>query len=68
MDIFRLKRIEKQPTVLIKNDCRLVAGNYLLQTFDYLEVAEFSAMSLVMCVLFLKEGVVVVCGSNFAFA
>jgi len=34
--------------VLVKNHCVLVAGNKLLQTFDYLEVAEFSAKSLVM--------------------
>jgi L-fuculose-phosphate aldolase len=27
----------------------IVTGNQLLQTFDYLEVAEFSAKSLVMC-------------------
>ena len=37
------------PAVLIQNDCILVTGNQLLQTFDYLEVAEFSAKSLVMC-------------------
>lgn len=37
------------PAVLIKNDCVLVTGNHLLQTFDYLEVAEFSAKSLIMC-------------------
>lgn len=36
------------PAVLIKNECVLVAGDQLLQTFDYLEVAEFSAKSLVM--------------------
>ena len=36
------------PAVLIKNECVLVAGDNLLQTFDYLEVAEFSAKSLVM--------------------
>lgn len=36
------------PAVLIKNECVLVAGNQLLQTFDFLEVAEFSAKSLVM--------------------
>jgi L-fuculose-phosphate aldolase len=39
---------KEQPAVLIKNDCVLVAGDNLLQTFDYLEVAEFSARSLVM--------------------
>lgn len=37
------------PAVLVKNDCVVVTGNQLLQTFDYLEVAEFSAKSLVMC-------------------
>ncbi|MBD0285450.1 MAG: class II aldolase/adducin family protein [Flavisolibacter sp.] len=37
------------PAVLIQNDCVLVTGDKLLQTFDYLEVAEFSAKSLVMC-------------------
>jgi L-fuculose-phosphate aldolase len=40
---------KSNPAVLIKNDCVLVTGNELLQTFDYLEVAEFSAKSLVMC-------------------
>lgn len=40
---------KNNPAVLIKNDCILVTGNGLLQTFDYLEVAEFSAKSLVMC-------------------
>jgi L-fuculose-phosphate aldolase len=43
-------RVSKNnPAVLIQNDCILVTGNQLLQTFDYLEVAEFSAKSLVMC-------------------
>lgn len=40
---------KNNPAVLIQNDCVLVTGNQLLQTFDYLEVAEFSAKSLVMC-------------------
>ncbi len=40
---------KNNPAVLIKNDCVVVTGNKLLQTFDYLEVAEFSAKSLVMC-------------------
>ncbi len=40
---------KSNPAVLIKNDCVLVTGDQLLQTFDYLEVAEFSAKSLVMC-------------------
>jgi len=37
------------PAVIIKNSCVLVTGDKLLQTFDYLEVAEFSAKSLVLC-------------------
>jgi L-fuculose-phosphate aldolase len=40
---------KSNPAVLVKNDCVVVTGNQLLQTFDYLEVAEFSAKSLVMC-------------------
>ncbi len=36
------------PSVLIANDSFLVTGDKLLQTFDRLEVAEFSAKSLVM--------------------
>jgi len=36
------------PAVLIQNDAILVTGDKLLQTFDRLEVAEFSAKSLVM--------------------
>ena len=34
--------------ILVENDCVIVTGDQLLQTFDYLEVAEFSAHSLVM--------------------
>ena len=34
--------------VLVENDCVIVTGDKLLNTFDYLEVAEFSANSLVM--------------------
>lgn len=34
--------------VLVENDCVFVTGDKLLNTFDYLEVAEFSANSLVM--------------------
>lgn len=37
------------PAVIVKNACVLIAGDQLLQTFDYLEVAEFSAKSLVLC-------------------
>jgi len=40
---------KSNPAVIVKNDCVLVTGNQLLQTFDYLEVAEFSAKSLVLC-------------------
>jgi L-fuculose-phosphate aldolase len=36
------------PAVIIQNDSVLVSGDKLLQTFDRLEVAEFSAQSLVM--------------------
>lgn len=41
---------ESIPAVLIENDSFLVTGDKLLQTFDRLEVAEFSAKSLVMAV------------------
>lgn len=34
--------------VLVENDCVFVTGDKLINTFDYLEVAEFSANSLVM--------------------
>ena len=36
------------PAMIIQNDAVLVTGDQLLQTFDRLEVAEFSAKSLVM--------------------
>jgi L-fuculose-phosphate aldolase len=36
------------PAVIIENDAIIVTGNKPLQTFDYLEVAEFSAKSIVM--------------------
>ncbi|MCU0403825.1 MAG: class II aldolase/adducin family protein, partial [Chitinophagaceae bacterium] len=39
---------KSSPALLIRNDCVLVTGDKLLQTFDYLEVAEFSAKSLIM--------------------
>ena len=39
---------KEKPAVLIKNECVVVVGDKLLQTFDYLEVAEFSAKSIVM--------------------
>jgi len=38
----------KNRAMLIENDCVIVTGDKLLNTFDYLEVAEFSANSLVM--------------------
>lgn len=38
----------KNAAILIQNDAILVTGDKLLQTFDRLEVAEFSAKSLVM--------------------
>jgi len=36
------------PAVILKNDSIIVTGDKLLQTFDRLEVAEFSARSLIM--------------------
>ncbi len=36
------------PCALLANDCVIVTGGELLQTFDRLEVAEFSAKSLIM--------------------
>ena len=42
------KLTEGMPALIIENDSILVTGNQLLQTFDRLEVAEFSAKSLVM--------------------
>lgn len=36
------------PVVIVKNECVIVAGSKLLQAFDYLEVAEFSAKSIVL--------------------
>ena len=38
----------KNRVVLVENDSVIVTGDKLLNTFDYLEVAEFSANSLVM--------------------
>ena len=38
----------KNRAMLIENDCVIVTGDKLLNTFDYLEVAEFSAKSLTM--------------------
>lgn len=38
----------KNPAIIIQNDSVMIVGDKLLQTFDRLEVAEFSAKSLVM--------------------
>ena len=38
----------KNRVVIVENDSVIVTGNKLINTFDYLEVAEFSANSLVM--------------------
>jgi L-fuculose-phosphate aldolase len=44
-----LEQLEsKMPAIIIENDSVLVTGDKLLQTFDRLEVAEFSAQSLVL--------------------
>ncbi|MCD2422428.1 class II aldolase/adducin family protein [Niabella pedocola] len=39
---------EEAPVMIIKNEGVVVTGNKLLQAFDYLEVAEFSAKSLIL--------------------
>ncbi len=39
---------ENRPAVIIENDAALITGDTLLQTFDRLEIAEFSARSLIM--------------------
>lgn len=39
---------QDSPVVILKNECTIVTGNKLLQAFDYLEVAEFSAKSLIL--------------------
>jgi L-fuculose-phosphate aldolase len=39
---------QDNPAVIIENDAVLITGDKLLQTFDRLEVAEFSAKSLVL--------------------
>lgn len=36
------------PVIILRNECTIVTGNKLLQAFDYLEVAEFSAKSLIL--------------------
>ena len=40
--------LKSVPAVLLANDSVLITGDGLLQTFDRLEVAEFSAKSLIM--------------------
>ncbi|MBB3186948.1 class II aldolase/adducin family protein [Microbacter margulisiae] len=40
--------LQNVPAVIVENDSVIVTGNKLLETFDHLEVAEFSAKSLVM--------------------
>ena len=42
------KMFNTNRVILVENDCVFVTGDKLLNTFDYLEVAEFSANSLVM--------------------
>lgn len=43
------KIVDNTPTALIiENDSVIITGDKLLQTFDYLEVAEFSAKSIVL--------------------
>ena len=42
------KLFKKHRVILVENDSVFVTGDKLLNTFDYLEVAEFSANSLVM--------------------
>ncbi|MDR2848090.1 MAG: class II aldolase/adducin family protein [Bacteroidales bacterium] len=42
------KLAKGMPAIIIENDSVLVTGDKLLQTFDRLEVAEFSAQSLVL--------------------
>lgn len=42
------KMFNKNRAIIVNNDCVFVTGDKLLNTFDYLEVAEFSANSLVM--------------------
>mgnify|MGYP000905575015 CR=1 FL=1 len=44
-----VKHISREkPALLVQHECVVVVGDKLLQTFDYLEVAEFSAKSIVM--------------------
>jgi L-fuculose-phosphate aldolase len=45
---------KSNPAMIIKNDSVLITGDKLLQTFDRLEVAEFSAKSLILAAPFGK--------------
>jgi L-fuculose-phosphate aldolase len=40
--------LKEKPAILLANDSVIITGDGLLQTFDRLEVAEFSAKSLIM--------------------
>ena len=42
------KMFKKNRVIMVENDGVFVTGDKLLTTFDYLEVSEFSANSLVM--------------------
>jgi L-fuculose-phosphate aldolase len=44
------KMFNKNRVIMVENDSVFITGDKLLNTFDYLEVAEFSANSLVMAV------------------
>ncbi len=45
---------DSNPALIIRNDSVLITGDKLIQTFDRLEVAEFSAKSLVLSAPFGK--------------
>ena len=38
---------ENTPIAIVKNDCVIVTGNSLLDAFDRLEVAEYSARAII---------------------
>ncbi len=46
-DILISSLSEKRPLAMIENDCIIVSGRSLLQAFDRLEVAEFSARAVI---------------------
>ncbi len=46
-DSFAKKLSKRTPIVLLQNDCVLTTGNSALQAFDRLEIAEFTARSLI---------------------